>query len=79
MDKPAQVPDLVLADDLLEGAADFSEFLGFSQRRTIYLLEKGDIPAGKLRGRWIGSKSQLREFFAELAGEAKQERAAAQS
>lgn len=77
MNKASERCELELADDLLEGAADFSEFLGFSQRRTIYLLEKGDIPAGKLRGRWIGSKSQLRQFFAELAGEAKQEKASA--
>ncbi len=66
MDKPAEARDSMLADDLLEGAAEFSNFLGFSLRRTNYLLENGDIPAGKLRGRWIGSKSRLRRYFEEL-------------
>ena len=66
MDKAAESRDSMLADDLLEGAADFSNFLGFSLRRTNYLLENGDIPAGKLRGRWIGSKQRLRQVFTEL-------------
>ena len=66
MDKAAETSDSMLADDLLEGAAEIAEHTGFGLRRTFYLLEKGDLPAGKLRGRYISSKSRLRRYFDEL-------------
>jgi hypothetical protein len=61
-----------IADDLIEGIASISEFIGRPQRRTYYLAEKGLIPGVfKQEGRWVGLKSKIREGYARLAsGEA---------
>ena len=60
-----------LADDLCRGAEAIAAFTGEPVRRVRYMLEMGDLPAFKLRGRWYLRKSKYRERIAELeAGEA---------
>ena len=59
-----------LADDRLSGAQEIAEFLGESLRRTFYLLEKSQIPAFKLGGRWCARKSTLLAHIEKLEAEA---------
>jgi hypothetical protein len=60
-----------LAADLLYGVAAVASFIGESERRSLYLLESRQIPAGKLGQRWVASRSALREHYARLTrGEA---------
>jgi hypothetical protein len=55
--KPATI-----ADDLLDGAKAFAQFVfgktdQQTMRRTFYMLEKGQLPATKLGARYVGRKS----------------------
>jgi hypothetical protein len=62
--------DTSIADDLLRGVKPISAFLGESERRVFYLLERGLIPGGKIGASWVASKTALREHFAKLTGAA---------
>ena len=64
--EPAEADPVPLADDLLRGCAKIAQFLGESERRTFYLLQTGQIPAGKVGAVWIASKSALRSHFWRL-------------
>jgi hypothetical protein len=55
-----------MANDLLKGIAEIAEYLGERYRRTVYLLEMGDLPAFKLRGRWYMRQSTYRSFVEDL-------------
>ncbi len=57
------------ADDLLDGVAAYSEYTGWAPRRVYYMLEKGQLPGGKIGNRWIGSKRVVRQLLESLAGE----------
>ncbi len=57
------------ADDILDGVAAFSEFIGWPPRRVYYMLERGQLPGGKIGNRWIGSKRVRRQRLESLAGE----------
>ncbi len=48
-----------LCDDKLTGARAIAEFLGEETRRTFCLLERGELPAFKLGGRWCARRSTL--------------------
>ncbi len=64
-------PEDDLADDLLDGAKDFAVLTGWSERRCFYLLERKQLPGGKIGDRWIGSKRRVRQHLARVAaGEA---------
>ena len=54
-----------LADDILRGVKAISAFTGEPERRVQYLVESGQIPAGKIGRLWIASKKRLREYYAE--------------
>ena len=54
---------LTLADDDLDGANAIADFIGQPRRRTIYLLECGYIPAGKIGSRWTASKQKIRDHY----------------
>ena len=56
-------PSNSLSDDILHGAAAISDFIGSSKRKTLYKLEKGQIPAGKDGRGWVGSKRLIREHY----------------
>jgi hypothetical protein len=60
--------DESLGSDLLRGAGPISEFIEEPLRRTFYLLENKQIPAGKLGNTWIASKTKLRDHFRRLTG-----------
>ena len=66
----AQTPSAEVASplgrDLLSGAEEIAAFLDEPVRRIRYMLEKGDLPAFKLRGRWYCRKSKLRELIERL-------------
>ena len=58
-------------DDRLDGAKAIAGYCGFSLRRTFYLLERGELPAGKIGTIWTASKVKLAEHLAKVAaGEA---------
>jgi hypothetical protein len=53
--------------DLLWGAEEIGKALGRSMRATYEILDKGEIPAKKLNGRWVISRKRLVSFFTEAA------------
>ena len=59
-----------LRDDILKGLDAIAEFIGEDFWRAQRLCVKKAIPAEKILGRWISSKSALRARFARLGGEA---------
>jgi hypothetical protein len=61
-----------IADDLLDGMAAISEFIGMSPRRGFYLAEKGELYGVFKQGnRWIGQKSKIREGYVKKATQEK--------
>ncbi len=60
-------PDDRIAEDLLDGAGAYADFLGLPVRRVYELLERGLLPGGKLGHKWIGSKSRVRRRYLELS------------
>lgn len=60
-----------LADDLLSGANAIATYVGESKRRIYYMLERGELPAFKMAGRWYARKSKIIARIEHLeAGEA---------
>ncbi|KQX35311.1 hypothetical protein ASD04_14820 [Devosia sp. Root436] len=53
-----------LADDLIWGVASIAAFIGRTPRQTWEALDKGQLPARQVNGRWCVSRSRLRTFFA---------------
>lgn len=53
--------------DLVWGGEEISKVIGRSARVTFHLLEKGEIPAKKVGGRWVASRQKLIDFFVEAA------------
>jgi hypothetical protein len=45
--------------DLVWGAANIGRLIGKSQRATFYLLERGALPASKVREQWVAERSKL--------------------
>lgn len=54
------------ATDVIRGVRNIAAYIDEPERRTVYLLEKGLLPAGKMGTRWIASKRRLREHYARL-------------
>ncbi|KHJ55136.1 hypothetical protein LA66_00140 [Aureimonas altamirensis] len=54
-----EVPDL----QLLWGAEAISKAIGRSARATFDMLDKGELPAKKVNGRWVIERRKLVEFF----------------
>ena len=52
-----------LAADTLTGIRAIAVFTGATERRTLYLLEGGRLPAGKVGNLWVASKARLRQLF----------------
>ncbi|PZU23779.1 MAG: hypothetical protein DI589_05785 [Shinella sp.] len=49
--------------DLLWGAEEIAKFIGRSARSTFDMLDKGQLPAMKVNGRWVISRAKLTAFF----------------
>ena len=54
-----------LADDLMVGVELIAKHIGQPQRRTFYMLEKGQLPAFKLGIKWAARQSTLERFITE--------------
>ncbi len=59
-----------LADDVIWEAAQIAKVINRTKRQTVYLLEKGQIPARKVGGRWVASRSRLQAHLVGLLTEA---------
>jgi len=53
--------------DLVWGGEEISKVIGRTTRVTFSLLEKGEIPAKKVGGRWVARRQKLIDFFMEAA------------
>lgn len=51
--------------DFLHGVPEIAAFLGTSRRRCYYLLERRQIPAGKLGNIWTARRSRLIQHMEE--------------
>lgn len=60
-----QTDDLDLKDDLIWGARAIAQEIGRGERQMFYMLERGELDAKKVCGRWVSTKSKLRR---QLAG-----------
>ena len=55
-----------IREDLLKGVRKIARFIGEDERAANHLLATGQLPAGKMGGRWIASKTALRQHFQKL-------------
>jgi hypothetical protein len=55
-----RMPELPLADDLVEGAKKIGAEYGWDERRTREMLAQKAIPAFKMGGRWFSRRSTIR-------------------
>ncbi|MGO8241266.1 hypothetical protein ELH77_19075 [Rhizobium ruizarguesonis] len=56
-------PQKKLKDDLLWGVTAIAQELGLTERQTYHMLMKAELPAKKVSGRWMASKSKLRAYL----------------
>lgn len=49
--------------DLIWGAEDIGKIIGRSTRAVFDMLEKGELPAKKVNGRWVIARSKLIAVF----------------
>jgi hypothetical protein len=49
--------------DLIWGAEDIGKAIGRSTRATFDMLDKGELPAKKVNGRWVIARGKLIAFF----------------
>jgi hypothetical protein len=57
-----------LADDLIWGVKAIAAELDRTERQTYHLLTTGQLPAQLVGGRWVASRSGLRQRFAQVLG-----------
>lgn len=53
--------------DLIWGAEEIGKVIGRTTRSTFDMLDKGELPAKKVNGRWVVARSKLIAFFTEAA------------
>jgi hypothetical protein len=59
-----------LATDLVWGVAGIGKVIGRSPRQVFHMIYTNKLPVKKVAGRYCGSRSGLRKFFADvLSGE----------
>lgn len=63
----AKNDDVTASLDLIWGAAEIGKVIGRSARATFDMLEKRQLPAKKVNGRWVVERSKLISFFLETA------------
>jgi len=61
-------PGEALADDLLWGIKAIAAEIRRSERQTFHLVDTAAIPAAKVGGRIVASRTRLREHFNALIG-----------
>ena len=47
--------------DIVWGASAIAAVIGRNERQAFWMLEKGELPAKKLGGRWVASRKKLLE------------------
>jgi hypothetical protein len=57
-----------LAADRIRGIPALAKFIGESERRTSYLVERRYVPVGREGRQIVASKRVLREHYARLTG-----------
>jgi hypothetical protein len=57
-----------ISADLLWGVKPISVEIGRTERQTYHLLVKDQLPAQLVGGRWVASRSGLRQRFAKVLG-----------
>jgi hypothetical protein len=55
-----------LRDDLIWGVEGIAEEIGKTQRQVFHMISVGAIPAAKVGGRIVASRSRLRQHFEAL-------------
>jgi hypothetical protein len=55
--------------DLIWGIKPIGEAIGRNPRQTYHLCANGKLPARLVGGRWVSSRSALREYFTARIGE----------
>lgn len=60
-----QVNETELKDELLWGASEIAREIGRGERATYYMLEKGELPAKKVCGLWVSTRTKLRMHLTE--------------
>jgi hypothetical protein len=55
-----------LRDDLIWGIRGIAAEIGKSERQAFHLIDTGQIPAAKVGGRIVASRSRLRQHFEAL-------------
>jgi len=53
--------------DLIWEVSDIAKLIGRSARQTFHMLNKGELPAKKVGGRWVAERSKLIAFFMDSA------------
>ena len=53
--------------DLIWGGEAIASAIGRTRRATFDMLEKGQLPAKKVNGRWVVERTKLIAFFMESA------------
>ncbi|MBL0374009.1 DNA-binding protein [Rhizobium sp. KVB221] len=53
--------------DLIWEVAEIAKLIGRTDRQTFHMLSAGLLPAKKVGGRWVCSRSKLIAFFMEAA------------
>ncbi|WP_084409710.1 hypothetical protein [Fulvimarina manganoxydans] len=53
--------------ELVWGGVAIAQIIQRSPRATFGMLEKGELPARKVNGRWVADRQQLISFFKETA------------
>jgi hypothetical protein len=57
-----------IAADKLRGVPAIASYIGETERRTYYLLDRKLIPAGKEGSLWLASKAALTAHYNEITG-----------
>jgi hypothetical protein len=57
-----------LSSDLVWGVRPISVVLGRTERATYHMLVNGQLPAQLVGGRWVASKTGLRQHFSKALG-----------
>ena len=52
--------------DVLWGAKAIGKAIGRNERQTFGMLEAGELPAKKVKGRWASTRSKLKAFMEDF-------------
>lgn len=53
--------------DLVWEVSEIAKIIGRTPRQTFHMINKGELPAKKVGGRWVAERSKLIAFFMDTA------------